>query len=76
MQHQIKVSTWEELISSSALVKKRLLVKRYLLKFKANIMNSSFGEVIMVTGGVKKFFAGQISIGEMIISHKVNKARR
>ena len=44
--------------------------------YEANIMNATFGEAIWATGGLEKFFAGLISVGEMVIARKVGKARR
>ena len=47
----------------------------YLLK-QNNIKNSTFGEAIWATGGLEKFFAGLISVGELVIARKVGRARR
>ena len=77
MQHQLKGVTWEELMSASALVSKKTTgVKISPEDYEANIMNATFGEAIWATGGLEKFFAGLISVGEMVIARKVGKARR
>jgi hypothetical protein len=39
-------------------------------------MNATFGEDIWATGGLEKFFAGLISVGEMVIARRVGKARK
>ena len=41
-----------------------------------NIKNSTFGEAIWATGGLEKFFAGLISVGEIVIARKVGRAKR
>ena len=45
-------------------------------EYEENIMNSTFGEAIWATGGLEKFFAGLISVGEMVIARRVGKARK
>jgi hypothetical protein len=45
-------------------------------EYEANIMNSTFGEAIWATGGLEKFFAGLISVGELVIARRVGKAKR
>ena len=77
MQHQLKGVTWEELMSASALVSKKTTGKKISPEdYEANIMNSTFGEAIWATGGLEKFFAGLISVGEMVIARRVGKARK
>lgn len=77
MQHQLKGVTWEELMSASALVSKKTTGKKISPEdYEANIMNSTFGEAIWATGGLEKFFAGLISVGETVIARKVGRARR
>ena len=44
--------------------------------YEANIMNATFGEAIWATGGLEKFFAGLISVGELVIARRVGKARK
>ena len=77
MQNQLKGVTWEELMSASAIVSfKTTGVKITPEEYEANIMNSTFGEAIWATGGLEKFFAGLISVGEMVIARRVGKARK
>lgn len=77
MQNQLKGVSWEELMSASALVSKKTTGKKISAEeYEANIMNSTFGEAIWATGGLEKFFAGLISVGEMVIARKVGRARK
>ena len=77
MQHQLKGVTWDELMSASALVSKKTTGKKISPEdYENNIMNSTFGEAIWATGGLEKFFAGLISVGEMVIARKVGRARK
>ena len=77
MQHQLKGVTWEELMAASALVSKKTTGKKISPEeYEANIMNSTFGEAIWATGGLEKFFAGLISVGEMVIARKVGRAKK
>ena len=77
MQHQLKGVTWDELMSASALVSKKSTGKKISAEeYEANIMDATFGEAIWATGGLEKFFAGLISVGEMVIARRVGKARK
>ena len=77
MQNQLKGVTWEELMAASALVSKKTTgVKITPEEYEANIMSATFGEAIWSTGGLEKFFAGLISVGEMVIARRVGKARK
>ena len=77
MQNQLKGVTWEELMAASALVSKKTTgVKISPEEYEENIMNSTFGEAIWATGGLEKFFAGLISVGELVIARRVGKARK
>ena len=77
MQHQLKGVTWEELMAASALVSKKTTGKKISPEeYEANIMNSTFGEAIWATGGLEKFFAGLISVGEMVIARRVGRAKK
>ena len=77
MQNQLKGVTWEELMSASALVSTKTTgVKITPEEYEASIINSTFGEAIWATGGLEKFFAGLISVGEMVIARRVGRARR
>ena len=77
MQNQLKGVTWDELMDASAIVSQKTTgVKISPKDYEANIMNSTFGEAIWSTGGLEKFFAGLISVGEIVIARRVGKARR
>ena len=77
MQNQLKGVTWEELMAASALVSKKTTGKKISPEeYEANIMDSTFGEAIWATGGLEKFFAGLISVGEMVIARRVGKAKK
>ena len=77
MQNQLKGVTWEELMSASALVSKKTTGKKITHEqYEENIKDSTFGEAIWATGGLEKFFAGLISVGEMVIARRVGKARK
>ncbi|AMD17172.1 hypothetical protein TL18_03530 [Methanobrevibacter sp. YE315] len=77
MQNQLNGVTWEELMAASALVSQKTTGKKISPEeYEANIMNSTFGEAIWATGGLEKFFAGLISVGELVIARRVGKARR
>ena len=77
MQNQLKGVTWEELMAASALVSTKTTGKKVSAEeYEANIVSSTFGEAIWATGGLEKFFAGLISVGEMVIALRVGKARR
>ena len=77
MQNQLKGVTWDELMDASALVSQKTTgIKISPKDYEANIMNSTFGEAIWSTGGLEKFFAGLISVGEIVIARRVGKARR
>ncbi|WP_296890006.1 HPP family protein [uncultured Methanobrevibacter sp.] len=77
MQNQLKGVTWEELMAASALVSKKTTgVKISPEEYEENIRNSTFGEAIWATGGLEKFFAGLISVGELVIARRVGKARK
>ena len=77
MQNQLNGVTWDELMSASALVSKKTTGKKISAEeYEANIMNSTFGEAIWATGGLEKFFAGLISVGEMVIARRVGRAKK
>jgi CBS domain-containing protein len=77
MQNQLKGVSWEELMSASALVSKKTTGKKISAEeYEENIMNSTFGEAIWSTGGLEKFFAGLISVGEMVVARRVGRAKK
>ena len=77
MQNQLNGVSWEELMSASALVSKKTTGKKISAEeYEANIMNATFGEAIWATGGLEKFFAGLISVGEMVVARRVGRAKK
>ncbi|WP_407421077.1 HPP family protein [Methanobrevibacter sp.] len=77
MQNQLKGVTWEELMSASAIVSTKTTGKKITPEeYESSIVNATFGEAIWATGGLEKFFAGLISVGEMVIARRVGRARK
>lgn len=77
MQEELKGVTWEELMEASAIISRRTTGKHIKSEdYERNIRNATFGEAIWATGGLEKFFAGLIAVGELVIARKVGKARK
>ena len=77
MEKELRGVTWDELMEASAKISTRTTgVKITADEYENNIQNSTFGEAIWATGGLEKFFAGLISVGEIVIARKVGRARR
>jgi CBS domain-containing protein len=77
MEKELRGVTWDELMEASAQISTRTTgVKITAEEYEKNIQNSTFGEAIWATGGLEKFFAGLISVGEIVIARKVGRARR
>lgn len=77
MQKQLKGVTWEELMEASARVSTRTTgVPITAEEYEDHIRNSTFGDAIWATGGLESFFAGLISVGEIVIAHKISRGRR
>lgn len=77
MHEQLKGVSWEDLMEASAVVSTRATgVKITPEQYENNIKNSTFGEAIWATGGLEKFFAGLISVGELVIARRVGRARK
>jgi CBS domain-containing protein len=77
MEKELRGVTWDELMEASAKISTRTTgVKITAEQYEKNIQNSTFGEAIWATGGLEKFFAGLISVGEIVIARKVGRARR
>jgi CBS domain-containing protein len=77
MEKELRGVTWDELMEASAKISTRTTgVKITAEEYEKNIQNSTFGEAIWATGGLEKFFAGLISVGEIVIARKVGRARR
>lgn len=77
MEKELKGVSWEELMDASAKISTRTTgIKITPEEYEKNIENATFGEAIWATGGLEKFFAGLISVGEIVIARKVGRARR
>jgi len=77
MQEELKGVTWDELMEASAIISRRTTGKRIKPEdYEKNIRNSTFGEAIWATGGLEKFFAGLIAVGELVTARKVGRARK
>ena len=77
MCKQLKGITWEELMSAAAIVSKRATgIKVKPKEYEEIIRTATFGEAIWATGGLENFFAGLISVGELVIARKVGNARK
>ena len=77
MEDQLKGVTWDELMEASAKVSTRTTgIPITAEQYENNIRKSTFGDAIWATGGLESFFAGLISVGELVIAHKVANARR
>ena len=77
MEKELRGVSWDELMEASAKISTRTTgVKITAEEYEKNIENATFGEAIWATGGLEKFFAGLISVGELVIARKVGRARR
>ena len=77
MQKQLKGISWEELMNASAKVTTRTTgVPVTAEQYEANIRKATFGDAIWATGGLESFFAGLISVGELVIAQRVANARK
>ncbi|MCQ2964222.1 MAG: CBS domain-containing protein [archaeon] len=77
MESQLKGITWDELMEASAKVSTRTTgVPITAEQYENNIRKSTFGDAIWATGGLESFFAGLISVGELVIAQKVGNARK
>lgn len=77
MQKQLKGITWEELMNASAKVTTRTTgVPVTAEQYESNIRKATFGDAIWATGGLESFFAGLISVGELVIAQRVANARK
>lgn len=77
MQDQLKGISWDELMEASAVVFRRTTSQKITSKaYEANIRKATFGESLWTTGGLEKFFAGLIAVGELVIARKVGRARK
>ena len=77
MQNQLHGISWDELMSASALVSSKTTGNKITAKeYEENIEKATFGEAIWATGGLEKFFAGLISVGELVVARKVGRAKK
>lgn len=77
MEKELRGVSWEELMEASAKISTRTTgIKISPEQYEKNIESATFGEAIWATGGLEKFFAGLISVGEIVIARKVGRARR
>jgi len=77
MEQELKGVTLDELVEASAIMSRRSTGKRIKPEeYEKNIRNSTFGEAIWATGGLEKFFAGLIAVGELVTARKVGKAKK
>ena len=77
MEKELRGVSWDELMEASAKISTRTTgVKITPEEYEKNIQDATFGEAIWATGGLEKFFAGLISVGELVIARKVGRARR
>jgi predicted transcriptional regulator len=72
LQEQLRGISWEELMEASAIVTKQTTGEEITgEEYEKRIKNSTFGQAIWACGGLEKFFAGLIRIGEVAIARKV-----
>lgn len=77
MQEQLNGVTWDELMEASARVSTRTTgVPITAESYEEVIRNSTFGDAIWSTGGLESFFAGLITVGEIVIAHKIIRGRK
>lgn len=77
MENELKGVNWEELMEASALISRRTTGKPITPEdYERKIKRSTFGEAIWATGGLEKFFAGLIAVGELVIARKVGKSKK
>ena len=77
MENELKGVSWEELMEASAILHRKTTGKRTNPNdYEKNIKDSTFGEAIWATGGLEKFFAGLITVGELVIARKVGKSKK
>jgi len=77
MEQELKGVTLDELVEASAIMRRRSTGKRIKPEeYEKIIRDSAFGEAIWATGGLEKFFAGLIAVGELVTARKVGKAKK
>ena len=77
MEKQLKGVTWEELMEASAKVSIRTTgIPITPKEYEDNIRKATFGDAIWATGGLESFFAGLISVGELVIAQKIGRGKK
>lgn len=77
MEKQLKGVTWDDLMDASAIVSRRQTGEKIKPEeYDEKIHNTTFGNAIWATGGLEKFFAGLISVGELVIARRIGNRRK
>ncbi|MBX7076541.1 MAG: CBS domain-containing protein [Methanobacteriaceae archaeon] len=77
MLDRLKGVSWQDLMEASAVVStKETGIKITPEEYENNIKKATFGEAIWATEGLENFFAGLISVGELVIARKIGRARK
>ncbi|HIQ39107.1 MAG TPA: CBS domain-containing protein [Methanothermococcus okinawensis] len=77
LERELKGITWEELMEASAIVTKNATGEDITPEeYEKRIRNTTFGQALWACGGLEKFFAGLIKIGEVVIARRVAKFGR
>ena len=73
---ELKGITWDELMEAAAVVTKQTTGEEIdAKKYEERIRNTTFGQAIWSCGGLEKFFAGLIKIGEIAIARRIARRR-
>ena len=76
LEKELKGVTWRELMEAAAIVTKNTTGEVIPPEeYEKRIMNTTFGQALWACGGLEKFFAGLIKIGEIVIARKIARAR-
>ena len=76
LQKELKGITWEELMDASTVITKQTTNEEITAKeYEKRLKNTTFGQAIWSCGGLEKFFAGLIKIGEVAIARKIARRR-
>ncbi|AXI25510.1 CBS domain-containing protein [Methanofervidicoccus sp. A16] len=74
LEKELKGITWEELMEAAAIVTKNTTGEDITPEeYEKRIRNTTFGQALWACGGLEKFFAGLIKIGEVVIARRVAK---
>jgi CBS domain-containing protein len=76
LQKELKGITWEELMDASTVITKQTTNEEITAEeYEKRLKNTTFGQAIWSCGGLEKFFAGLIKIGEVAIARKIARRR-